>query len=148
VAAMSSYSSPKPLTATPDPRAAPRTYGHPGMVGIFVAVMLFMTGGFNVLFGIAALLNDEVVAVGGTGVAIWDFTAWGWIMIVAGVVMMLTALGLALGLNAARWPAVGFVMLNALAQFGIVSAFPWLAVLLIGIDVVVLYQLTARWNAY
>jgi hypothetical protein len=138
-------SSQKPLTATPGPREP--TYGPPGVVAIFVAVTLFMAGGFNVLFGIAALLNDEVVAVGGDGVAIWDFTTWGWIMIVAGVVMMGTGVGLGLGLSSARWFAVGFVTLNALAQFAIASAFPVLAVLLIGLDVVVLYHLTARWNA-
>jgi hypothetical protein len=133
-----------PMTATPGPRV--ETYSPPGTWIIFAAVTLFMSGGFNVLFGIAALLNDEVVAVGGDGVAIWDFTTWGWILLVAGVVMMLTGIGLGLGVGIARWLAVVFVMLNAMFQFGIASAFPLLAILVIALDIVILYYLTAGWS--
>jgi hypothetical protein len=96
--------------------------------------------------GIAALLNNDVVAVGGDGVAIWDFTTWGWILLVAGVVMMLTGIGLGLGVGIARWLALVFVMLNAMFQFGIASAFPLLAILVIALDVVILYYLTAGWS--
>ena len=46
----------------------------------------------------------------------------------------------------ARWLAVGFVMLNAPFQFAIASAFPLLAILVIALDVVILYYLTAGWN--
>ena len=141
---MSEFPRQTPMTATPGPRV--ETYNPPGAWIIFAAVTLFMTGGFNILFGIAALLNDEVVAVGGDGVMIWDFTTWGWILLVAGVVMMLTGIGLGLGVGIARWLAVGFVMLNAMFQFGIASAFPLLAILVIALDVVILYQLTAGWS--
>jgi hypothetical protein len=134
-----------PLTATPLPRAS--TYEPPNGWIIFTAITLFMTGGFNILFGIAALLNDEVVSVGGDGVTIWDFTTWGWVMIAGGVLMMFSGVGLGLGIGAARWMAVGFVLLNALLQFGIISAFPLLAILVIGLDVFLLYQLLARWSS-
>jgi hypothetical protein len=42
--------------------------------------------------------------------------------------------------------AVGLAMLNALAQFGIISAFPLWAILVIVLDIVVIYQLVARWE--
>lgn len=140
---MSDIRHPMPLTATPTPRV--ETYTPGGWI-IFAAVTLFMTGGFNILFGIAALLNDKVVTVSGQGVMIWDFTTWGWIMIVAGGVMMLTGIGLGLGVGIARWLAIGFVLLNAVFQFGIASAFPLLAILVIALDVVILYQLTVGWS--
>jgi hypothetical protein len=43
--------------------------------------------------------------------------------------------------------AVGLAMRNALAQFGIISAFPLWAILVIVLDIVVIYQLVARWEA-
>ncbi|HEY6760688.1 MAG TPA: hypothetical protein VI318_14415 [Baekduia sp.] len=109
--------------------------------------MLFLTGVFGALYGLAAILNDEVVTVGGgTGVTVWDFTAWGWIHLVLGIVMALAAVGLFTGSGVARWFAIGLAMLNALAQFGVISAFPLWGILMIVLDVVIIYQLVVRWE--
>jgi hypothetical protein len=113
----------------------------------FAAIVLFLNGMFGALYGLAAILNDKVVTVGGgTGVTVWDFTGWGWIQLVIGVVMAIVAVGLFTGNGAARWLAVFMAMLSALAQFGIISAFPLWAILVIVLDVVVIYQLVARWD--
>jgi hypothetical protein len=113
----------------------------------FAGIVLFLNGIFTVLFGLAAVLNDEVVTVGGgTGVVIWDFTAWGWVGIVLGTVMALTGVGLFTGNAAARWLAIAFTSLNALLQFAYAPAFPLWAVLVVALDVVILYQLIARWQ--
>jgi hypothetical protein len=114
---------------------------------VFAAVLLLIDGCFSVMYGLAAILNDQVVTVGGgRGVTIWDFTAWGWITLVLGVAMIATAAGLFAGAGWARWTAVGFVMANALAQFGTVSAFPLWSLLLIALDVTIIYQLVVRWD--
>jgi hypothetical protein len=113
----------------------------------FAAIILFLNGIFGALYGLGAILNDKVVTVGGgTGVTVWDFTGWGWIQLIIGVVMAIVAVGLFTGNGAARWLAVGMAMLSALAQFGIVSAFPLWAILVIVLDVVIIYQLVARWE--
>jgi hypothetical protein len=112
----------------------------------FAGIMLFLSGTFSALYGLAAILNDEVLSVGGRGVVIWDFTTWGWITLIIGVVMAFTAVGLFLGKGAARWLAILFTMFNAIAQFGTVTAFPLWSLLLITLDVVILYQLVARWQ--
>lgn len=113
----------------------------------FAAIVLFLNGCFGALYGLAAILNDKVVTVGGgTGVTVWDFTGWGWIQLVIGIVMMIVSVGLFTGNGAARWLAVGMAMLSALAQFGIISAFPLWAILVIVLNVVVIYQLVARWE--
>ncbi len=113
----------------------------------FAAIILFLNGMFGALYGLGAILNDKVVTVGGTtGVTVWDFTGWGWIQLILGVVMALVAVGLFTGNRAARWLAVFLAMLSALAQFGIISAFPLWAILVIVLDVVIIYQLVARWE--
>src|ERR1700742_2199335 len=114
-ATMSSTSPTSPLTSVP---ARAPDDGPTGWA-VFAGVVLLINGCFGVMFGLAAILNDKVVTVGGEGgVTIWDFTAWGWITLVIGALMMLTSAGLFAAAGWARWVAVGFAVLNALAQFG------------------------------
>lgn len=113
----------------------------------FASILLFLNGLFGAFWGLAAILNDPVVTVGGgKGVVIWDFTTWGWITLVISVLMVLTSVGLVLGKSGARWLAVGFVTVHALAQFGSLPAFPLWSILLICLDVVILYNLFVRWQ--
>ena len=112
---------------------------------VFAGVVLFMAGFLNFFYGLAAVLNDEVVTVQGRGVIIWDFTAWGWVHLVIGVIMVLSGAGLLAGQGWARAMGVIFATINAIAQIGLITAFPLWSILLIALDVIVIYQLTARW---
>jgi hypothetical protein len=133
--------SPRPLVSGPP---VPQT-GQTGWA-LFAGILLGLNGFFGVMYGLAAILNDEVVTVGGKGVTIWDFTAWGWITLAIGVAMALTGAGLLLGVGVARWLGVGFAFLHALAQFGTISAFPLWSVLVVAIDVIIIYQLITHWQ--
>lgn len=113
----------------------------------FAAILLFINGCFTGFWGLAAVLNDNVVTVGGgEGVVIWDITAWGWITIVLAILMILTSIGLFTGNSAARWLAIIFATINALVQFAIVTAFPLWAILVIVVDLVIIYHLFAHWS--
>lgn len=113
----------------------------------FAAIVLFLNGFFTFFYGLAAVLNDTIVTVGGgKGVIVADFTTWGWVMMVLGTVMFLTAVGLFTGNTGARVVAIVLATLNALAQFAIVSAFPLWAILVIVLDLVIIYQLVVRWE--
>jgi hypothetical protein len=112
---------------------------------IFAGVVLFVAGFLNFFYGLAGILNDEVVTVQGRGVIIWDFTAWGWIHLIIGAIMVLTGAGLLAAQGWARGMGVIFASLNAIAQIGLITAFPLWSITLIALDVIVIYQLTARW---
>jgi hypothetical protein len=113
---------------------------------VFAGILLFLNGVFGFLYGLAAVLNDDVVTVGGRGVTVWDFTAWGWIHMIVGILMTLVSVGLFMMKGWARFGAIVFCMLNVLIQFGTISAFPLWSLLVIALDVVIIYQLTANWN--
>lgn len=113
----------------------------------FAGILLFINGCFTGFWGLAAVLNDEVVTVGGgQGVVIWDVTLWGWVTIGLAVLMVLTSIGLFTGSGAARWLAIIFATVNALVQFAIVTAFPLWAILVIVVDLVIIYHLFAHWR--
>ena len=120
------------------------TYSPSGWVS-FAGVVLFMAGSLGFFYGLGAVLNDEVITVQGRGVIVWDFTTWGWEHMTLGVIMMLTSAGLLMGRGWGRVLGVVFATLNAIGQVGLITAFPLWSILLIALDVIVIYQLTARW---
>ena len=46
-----------------------------------------MVGSLDALWGLAAVLNDDVVVVGGHGALISDITTWGWVHLILGSLM-------------------------------------------------------------
>lgn len=113
---------------------------------VFAGCLLLIVGSLNALFGLAAILNDEVVLIGGEGVILADITTWGWIHLILGSIVACSGLGLFAAASSARWIAVFFVSLNAVAQIVWFPAAPLWAFLIIILDVTVIYQLTARWD--
>src|SRR6202000_3515606 len=72
----------------------------------FAGVLMLILGSLDALWGLAAILNNEVIVVGGHGALIFDITAWGWIQLILGLLIGLTGLGLLVGNTAARWAGV------------------------------------------
>ena len=108
---------------------------------------MFILGSLDAFWGLAAILNDEIVVVGGRGALIFDITTWGWIHLILGLVVALTGLGLMMGNAAARVAGIFFVAVNAIAQIVWFPAAPLWAFLMIIIDTVIIYQLTMNWTA-
>ena len=113
----------------------------------FAGVILFVVGSLNALWGLGGILNSDVVVVGGHGAILADITTWGWVHLILGVVIAVTGAGLLMGKTTARWAAVFFVAVNAVLQIVWFPAAPLWAFLMIILDVVILYELTARWQA-
>jgi hypothetical protein len=112
---------------------------------VFAGIMLLVAGGFSLVYGLAAVLNDQVVTVGGQGVIVWDFTVWGWVHLVVGAVMLLTSWGLFALQGWARWTAIFIAVVNSLLQMAVITAFPLWSLLMITLDVIIIYQLTVNW---
>jgi len=138
-----------------DPRTqATRTQMDTGGIGrtvpsgwaFFVGILLFIVGVFNIIWGLTAVFEDEAITVGEQGLIVWDLTAWGWIHLILGVVQVAAALGLFGGRGWARWVAILFVMINAFGQIAWMPVYPLWSVLIITLDIIIIYQLTARWD--
>ncbi|HEX6457128.1 MAG TPA: hypothetical protein VF009_11495 [Solirubrobacterales bacterium] len=112
---------------------------------VFAGTLLLIVGSLDAIYGLAAILNNDIVIVGGQGVIIADVTTWGWIHLILGSIVAATGIGLFAGAEAARWAAVFFVSVNAVAQIVWFTAAPLWAFLMIILDVTIIYQLTARW---
>lgn len=133
-------------SSTTSPEPLPAGAGPNGWLA-FAGVLLFINGFLAAFWGVAAITSEDVITVGGRGdVTIWSFDAWGWIQLTLGVAMVLVSAGLFLGKGAARWMAVVFVTVHALAQFGSLAAFPLWSITVLVLDIVILYNLFVRWQ--
>lgn len=124
-----------------------RTAGGPTAWAVFAGVILFVLGFLNFFWGLAAILEDENLIVGGNGAIIVDLTAWGWASLILGAIQVLVAMGLFAARDWARWTAVFFAALAAIGQIGIVTAFPIWSLIVIVLAILVIYHLTVRWEA-
>jgi hypothetical protein len=110
-------------------------------------MVLVIVGSLDALWGLAGILNDQVLVVGGHGAIIADITTWGWVHLILGSIVALTGLGLFTGSSTARWLAVFFVTVNAITQIVWFPLAPLWAFMIILLDVTIIYQLTARWES-
>jgi hypothetical protein len=123
-----------------------RTAGGPTGWAVFAAMILVILGFLNFFWGLAGILDDENLIVGGNGAIIVDLTAWGWATLIIGAIQVLVAFGLFTAQGWARWAGVFFAALAAIGQIGIVTAFPIWSLIVIVLAVLVIYNLTARWE--
>ena len=112
----------------------------------FAGVLMLILGSLDALWGLAAILNNEVIVVGGHGALIFDITAWGWIQLIVGLLVALTGLGLLMGNEIARVLGVFLLSINAILQIVWFTAAPLWAIMIIAIDVIIIYQLVMGWT--
>ena len=112
---------------------------------IFAAVMLVMVGLFAVMQGLTALLNEDFYALNPSGLVVTaDYTVWGWVHLVLGLVAIVTGWGLQRGAATARVAGVVIAALSIVGNLTFLPAYPWWLVPVIAFDVLVIYAITVH----
>ena len=118
----------------------------------FAGMVIIIVGGMDVLQGFVAILKDDYVVATPKGLAILDVTAWGWATLIWGALLIVAGLGLLGGAGWARWLAIIGVAVNAIQQIAFQAnypqAYPLWNLVIIALNIVVLYALTARWQGF
>ena len=119
---------------------------------VFGAFVILIVGAMDVLQGFLAIIEDEYVVATAKGLAIVDVTTWGWMTLLWGGLLLLAGAGLLGGAGWARWLAIIGVSVNAIQQVAFLAnypqAYPLWNVLIVALNVLVLYALTARWQGF
>jgi hypothetical protein len=111
---------------------------------IFAGSMMILAGAFQALQGISALLNDTIFVAVQDYVFKFDITAWGWIHLGVGVLVLLAGFGVIAGMMAARIVGVILAGLSAVVNFVAIPYYPFWALAIITIDVFVIWALTVH----
>lgn len=113
----------------------------------FAAAALILTSALlTILQGFSALGADDLVVVGQGGVDyIYAFntTVWGWILIVLGFLAAAVAFGLFWGRSWARVAAVVMASLSIVGMFLWLPHYPVWAIVVIALDVIVIWAVSA-----
>jgi len=107
---------------------------------VFAGVMLMIVGILNVIGGIAAI-DDANVYVANAQFVFSDLNTFGWVLTVLGCVQVLVALGIWARNGFSRWMGVLFASLNAMAQLLFLPAYPFWALALFTLDILIVYGL-------
>lgn len=110
---------------------------------IFAASMMVMLGIWQIIVGIAALIEDEFFLATPNYTYEIDTTAWGWIHLIIGVVVALTGFFLFTGATLARVVGIILASLSAIANFLFLPYYPFWAVLIIAINIFVIWALAS-----
>jgi hypothetical protein len=123
-----------------------RPSGVSGWVGwiVFASMMMIISGIFSIIWGIVALARDQVFVVKGRNVIDLDYTAWGWIHLILGIVVLLAGVFLLKGGFVAGVVTIIIAMLSAIGNLLVISAYPIWSVIVIAIDVLVIYAVTVH----
>jgi hypothetical protein len=108
----------------------------------FAAVMMFMIGIFQILAGIAAIVEDEFYVIGANYAFNLDVTGWGWIHLILGIVLLFGGWSLIAGKTWAVVLAIVLAVLSAIANFFYIPYYPWWSLLIIALNVWVIWALT------
>jgi uncharacterized membrane protein len=111
----------------------------------FAGIVFVVLGTFNVVDGIAALLNDGFFAT--NELLFGDLTMWGTIFLVVGAVQLLTAMLVLRGSLLGALLGIALATVNAMLALMSVGAYPIWSLIIVALDGVVIYALTAHGDA-
>ena len=109
---------------------------------VFAVAVLFMAAAFQVFDSIVALLRENTYVRADDGLVVTiDYTVWGWIHLGLGALAAVAAFGLLGGRMWARVLGVAMAALSMLVNFVFIPAYPFLAIAVIALDLLVIYSI-------
>jgi hypothetical protein len=118
---------------------------NPGGWGVFAGLLLILVGIFNAIQGIVALTAPERLFATENHLVLLDFDRWGWVLLIWAAILIAAGAGLLAAATWARVFGVTVALLNAVGQLTWLNTQPFLALILIAIDIGVVWGLTAGW---
>ena len=109
---------------------------------VFAGSMMAVTGVFQFFEGLVAVVNgNDFLVQRGSYVFKFDATAWGWVHIVIGLVLLAAGVGIFTGNLVARGVGILLACLSMIANFLWMPYYPLWSVVLIAINVFVVFAL-------
>ena len=110
----------------------------------FAGIFLFVVGLFNILEGFMTLWRKEYFE--GADLVVSSLQTWGWAMLVIGVVQVLAGWLVLSRSSVGRWVGIIIIVISMLASFVAIGVYPFWTFIILAIDAMVLWGLTARWE--
>jgi hypothetical protein len=116
-------------------------------ISVFAVAMMMMAGLSQAFTGLAALINDTFLVKVGGYVYAFDSTTWGWIHLLLGAALVVVALFIFMAKSWAFIAGIILAIVNGLLNFLWLPIYPISALLLIGLNVLVIWALATTRKA-
>jgi len=110
----------------------------------FAAIMMMLSGGFEILQGLSAIIKKNLYVVNKDYIYKINVNGWGWIHLILGVIVLIAGIALLGGALWARIVGIAMAALIAIANFLWLPYYPVWAIVLIALNVVVIWALEAH----
>jgi len=111
----------------------------------FAGVMMILLGFFHGIQGLVALFDDQKFLVTDSGLVVSvDYTAWGWVHLVGGVIVVLAGISLFAGRMWARIVGVVIALLSAVVNISFLFAYPIWSTIMIALAVLIIWAITVH----
>ncbi|HET9875883.1 MAG TPA: hypothetical protein VFQ37_08960 [Mycobacterium sp.] len=134
------------MTETPPQETRPARQVAAGSATFAAAALILVSALLTILQGISALGADDLLIVGDGDVDyVYEFstTAWGWILIVLGILLAAVAFGLFWGRVWARVAAIVMASISIVGMFLWLPHYPVWAIVVIALDIIVIWAVSA-----
>jgi hypothetical protein len=111
---------------------------------LFAAIMMIMAGVFQALQGLVAIFENEFYVATRNYTFQFDATTWGWIHLLLGLLVAFAGWGLLSGKTWARLLAITLAALSATANFLFIPYYPFWSLLLVTLNILVIWAITAH----
>jgi hypothetical protein len=95
--------------------------------------------------GLVALFDRGYYLVAPSGLVLSvDYTTWGWVHLIIGILAIVTGIGLIAGNMVARVVGIILAVLSAILNLVFIAAYPVWSTIVIAIDVIVIYAIVVH----
>lgn len=137
--------------ATPTPTREQGRYKDPSAGSawsgwiVFAATMMMILGSFHAIAGFVGIFDEDYYQVGESDLVVSvDYTTWGWTHLVLGILVACAGGALLRGAMWARIVAVVLAVVSAIANLAFMAAYPLWSIIMITLNIVVIYAVTAH----
>lgn len=109
---------------------------------VFAATVMVIIGIFQVLQGLAAIIDEEFFVVVNDYAFDVDVTVWGWIHLIVGILVAASGFALFAGREWAAAVAIVLAVFAAIANFFFIPYYPVWSLLMIALALWVIWSLT------
>ena len=110
-------------------------------LAMFAGFMMILIGAFQAVAGLVGIIDDQFSVLGVKYVFEFDMTTWGWIHLIAVIVVFLAGLAVFKGSVWGRTVGVIVAMLSAIVNFAFLPYYPVWSIIIITVDVLVIWAL-------
>jgi hypothetical protein len=111
---------------------------------MFATIMLMIAGSFQIMAGLAGIFKNEFYVTTPNYFLEFDASAWGWIHLIWGVLVLIGGLGLLSGSLWGRTLGVIAAAGSMIVNFAFIPLYPVWSIVIIALDIAVIWALTAH----